>query len=140
MQIFNKQFLKIIINHFSQCILHFRLNLFFRKSHIYQVCLSSFKITDKIWTKSLFSLYPNNYCPDVIQIFFRFYPYKPPGQTCFNVIWSPELLALATLSEQLHKKFEVNRTKIKGRCQSETKDAELISNSRLPLGDIKAYF
>ena len=33
----------------------------------------------------------------------------------------------------MHKKFEINRTKIKGVCQSETKVAELISNSELPL-------
>ena len=33
----------------------------------------------------------------------------------------------------MHKKFEVNQTKIKGRFQLETKAAELISNSELSL-------
>ena len=41
--------------------------------------------------------------------------------------------ALATLSEPMHKKFEVAQTKIKGWCQSETKLSQLISNSQLPL-------
>ena len=34
----------------------------------------------------------------------------------------------------MRKKFKVNRTKIKGGCQSETKVSQLISNSRMPLG------
>ena len=34
----------------------------------------------------------------------------------------------------MQKKFEVNRTKIKEGCQSETKESQLISNSQLPLG------
>ena len=33
----------------------------------------------------------------------------------------------------MHKKFEVNRTKIKGDCQSERKAAEMISYSKMPL-------
>ena len=43
----------------------------------------------------------------------------------------------------MHKKFEANRTKIKGGCQSETNVAELISNSELPqilLKEITDYY
>ena len=36
----------------------------------------------------------------------------------------------------MHEKFEVNRKKIKGGCQSETKVAALISNSELLLAAI----
>ena len=32
----------------------------------------------------------------------------------------------------MHKKFEVNRTKIKGGCQLERKAAEMISYSKMP--------
>ena len=48
--------------------------------------------------------------------------------------------ALATLSEHMHKKFEENRTKIKGGYQSETKVSQLISNSQLPLKSDKIVF
>ena len=41
--------------------------------------------------------------------------------------------AQATLSEHMHKKFEVNRTKVKGDCQSERKAVEMISYSKMPL-------
>ena len=54
---------------------------------------------------------PLNLCP----IYFRF-------------IW-----ALAKLSEHMHKKFEVNWTKIKGGCQSERKVSQLNSYSKMPL-------
>ena len=33
----------------------------------------------------------------------------------------------------MHKKFEVNRKKISGGCQSERKAAEMISYSKMPL-------
>ena len=35
----------------------------------------------------------------------------------------------------MHKKFEVNQTKIEGECQSKTKVAELISTIKLTLSD-----
>ena len=41
--------------------------------------------------------------------------------------------ALATLSEHMHKKFEVNWTKIKGGCQLERKVSQLNSYSKMPL-------
>ena len=41
--------------------------------------------------------------------------------------------ALAKLSEHMHKKFEVNWTKIKGGCQSERKVSQLNSYSKMPL-------
>ena len=48
-------------------------------------------------------------------------------------IYPKFLLALAKLSEQMHKKFEENRTIIKGICQSERKAAEMISYRKMPL-------
>ena len=36
-------------------------------------------------------------------------------------------------SEHTHKKFEVNRTKIKGGCQSERKVSQMKSYSKMPL-------
>ena len=44
-------------------------------------------------------------------------------------------LALAKLSEHMHKKFQVNQTNIKGGCQSERKSAEMISYSKMPLAN-----
>ena len=46
-------------------------------------------------------------------------------------------MALATLSDHMHKKCEVNRTNIKIEFQSETKVAELISKSELPVAEAK---
>ena len=34
----------------------------------------------------------------------------------------------------MHKKCEVNQTKIKGGCQSERKAAEMISYGKMPIG------
>ena len=45
----------------------------------------------------------------------------------------PLIFARFSLNSHAQLKFEVNRTKIKGECRSETKVAELISNSELPL-------
>ena len=41
--------------------------------------------------------------------------------------------ALAILLEHMHKKFEINRTKIKGDCKSERKAVTQNSKSDLPL-------
>ena len=49
------------------------------------------------------------------------------------LIYLKIIRALAKLSQHMPKKFEVNQTKIKGSCQSETKTAELISTSELYL-------
>ena len=58
--------------------------------------------------------------------------------TTFLPEWQPHLIfvwswALAKLLEHMHKKFVINRTKIKGGCQSGTKVATHNSKSDLTL-------
>ena len=48
-------------------------------------------------------------------------------------------LPLATLLEHMHKKFEINRTQIKGGCQSGRKVVTHNSRSDLPLGVVIMY-
>ena len=45
--------------------------------------------------------------------------------------------ALSILLEHMHKKFEMNQTKIKGSCQSGRKVVTHNSKSDLPLGSVK---
>ena len=50
-----------------------------------------------------------------------------------NLIYCKITSALAILLEHMHKKFEMNRTKIKGGCQSRRKVVTHNSKSDLPL-------
>ena len=50
-----------------------------------------------------------------------------------------EIWALSTLLEHMHKKFEINQTKIKGSCQSERKIVTHDSKSDLPLKITKIW-
>ena len=52
----------------------------------------------------------------------------------FKITW-----ALAILLEHMHKKFEINRTKIKGGCQSGRKVVPNDSKSDLPLAYNKNF-
>ena len=50
----------------------------------------------------------------------------------FKITWEPSILL-----EHMHKKFEINRTKIKGGCQSGRKEVTHNFNSDLPLASLK---
>ena len=61
-----------------------------------------------------------------------FLPDWHPPNLCliyFKITWAP-----AILLEHMHKKFEINRTKIKGGCQSGRKGVTHDSKNDLPLG------
>ena len=67
----------------------------------------------------------------IVTLFFPIDSPPPPLNLC--LIYLKFIWALATLSEHMHKKFEVNWTKIKGGCQSERKVSQLNSYSKMPL-------
>ena len=64
---------------------------------------------------------------------FGSFPFRSTAPLNLCLIYPKFIWALVKLSEHMHKKFEVNRTKIKGGCQSERKAAEMICYSKMSL-------